>query len=116
MTVRVAYSSIEGRGLFATRHLRPGTVVEVAPVLLVPPEQVDVVDETVLRWYVFDWDGESHAVVLGKASMCNHDEEPNAELVLDDDGEQGPVAELTVTRSVRRGEELLLDYGPDHPL
>ena len=115
MSVRVEYSPIEGRGLFATRHLRVGTVVEVAPVLLIPPEQVDVVDETVLRWYVFDWDGESHAVVLGKASMCNHDAEPNVELVLDD-GDQGPVAELTVTRPVRRGEELLLDYGPDHPL
>ena len=115
MSIRVDYSTIEGRGLFATRNLRPGTVVEEAPVLLIPPEQVDVVDETVLRWYVFDWDGESHAVVLGKASMCNHGAEPNVELILDD-GEQGPVAELTVTRSVKRGEELLLDYGPDHPL
>ena len=115
MSVRVEYSPIEGRGLFATKHLRTGAVVEVAPVLLIPPEQVDLVDETVLRWYVFDWDGESHGVVLGKASMCNHDAEPNVELVLDD-GDQGPVAELTVIRPVRRGEELLLDYGPDHPL
>lgn len=115
MSIRVGYSPIEGRGLFATRNLRPGTVVEVAPVLLIPPEEVDTLDETVVRWYVFDWDGESHAVVLGKASMCNHDEDANAELVLDE-AEQGPVAELTVSRAVRRGEELLLDYGPDHPL
>jgi uncharacterized protein len=115
MAIRIGYSPIEGRGLFATRHLRPGAVVEVAPVLIVPVEQVDLVDETLLRWYVFDWDGEAHALVLGKASLCNHSSEPNVELVLDD-GEQGPVAELTVSRPVRRGEELLLDYGPDHPL
>jgi uncharacterized protein len=115
MSISVQYSPIEGRGLFATRNLRRGTVVEVAPVLIVPSEQVDTVDETVLRWYVFDWDGEAHAVVLGKASMCNHSDEPNAELFLDD-AEQGPVAELTVIRPVRAGEELLLDYGPDHPL
>ncbi len=115
MSVEVQYSTIEGRGLFATRNLRAGTVVDLSPVLLIPPDQVDVVDETVLRWYVFDWDGESTGVVLGRASMCNHSPDPNAELFLED-AESGPMAELVVTRSVRRGEELLIDYGPDHPL
>jgi uncharacterized protein len=115
MSIVVQYSTIEGRGLFATRNLRAGTIVEVAPVLLIPTDQVDLVDDTELRWYVFDWDGETTGVVLGKASMCNHSDEPNAELFLDD-AEQGPMAELVVTRPVRKGEELLIDYGPDHPL
>ena len=115
MSVNVLPSAIEGRGLFAARALRPGTVVEVAPVLVVPPQEVDLLDDTLLRWYVFDWDGTSTAVVLGKASMCNHSSTPNAELFLDD-AEDGPVAELVVTRRVRAGDELLLDYGDEHPL
>jgi uncharacterized protein len=115
MDIEVGSSPVQGRGLFATRTIKPGTCVEVSPVLLIPPEQVDPVDETVFSKYVFDWDGSSHALVLGKASMCNHDPEPNTELYLGED-ETGPYAELVVIHRLKSGDELFIDYGPDHPL
>lgn len=115
MPIEVRRSPIEGRGLFAIKTIRAGTCVEVAPVLIIPPEQVDPVDETIFSKYVFDWDGESHALVLGHASMANHREEPNAQIFLDED-EDGPYAELVVIERVKAGDEICIDYGPDHPL
>ena len=59
----------KGRGVFASTDLPKGTLLDIAPVLVVPPDQYsrrDGVGESVLKDYVFVWDRVgSMAVALG---------------------------------------------------
>lgn len=109
MAIEVRPSTVHGRGVFVTRTYRPGAVLETAPVVVLETDEAETIAATSLGRYVFDWEGERGGICFGWASLCNHGDEPNAEVVVEDDP---PRLELVTTRWIRRGEEILLDYGP----
>ncbi|QKK09404.1 MAG: hypothetical protein HND58_15380 [Planctomycetota bacterium] len=71
-TIRVAESSIHGRGVFARRTIRKGEVVIVNPAL--PLGEGEVRDDDLIARYCFEWpkDGDGRALALGEASLLNH--------------------------------------------
>lgn len=109
MTIKVAASSVHGRGVFATSRIERGSVVDRGFVL--PFGEDEGGEATIIDRYAFDYDGTRRCLVLGMASLCNHDSEPNVEVEIDD--ERGTYRLLT-TRVVRRGEELFVDYGEEY--
>jgi hypothetical protein len=100
--------------VFAGRHFSIGEVIEVAPVLVVPPEQLDALKATGLRYYVWNW-GSSVAVGLGIISLVNHGTPPNASW-----SANHTTGELTLTALAELvpGTEILVDYsnGGERPL
>jgi SET domain-containing protein len=68
----VRASPLGGRGVFAAEAMAAGEVVEVAPVIVFPPEQRDVLESSALRdhWYGWTDDGDA-AVAFGHASFYN---------------------------------------------
>lgn len=74
--VAVRSTAGKGRGVFATRDLRPGELVDISPVLCISPDEYyspegrDGVDHTVLKDYVFTWKGREGgmAMALGLGS------------------------------------------------
>lgn len=78
--IRVGTSPGRGRGVFAIRLIRRGETIERAPVIVVPAEQVELIEQTALQHYFFRWGKESDqgAVALGCGSLYNHTYEPNA--------------------------------------
>ena len=75
--LRVDRSPGAGRGVFTTRPVRSGQVLEVAPVLVVPESERPDLEQTLLRQYVWEWDG-GVAVGLGIISLVNHGVPANA--------------------------------------
>lgn len=67
----------KGRGVFATENMSRGTLLEISPVLVVPPEQYSIpgqaaVGQSVLKDYVFVWNRKGAmalALGLGKSSI-----------------------------------------------
>jgi SET domain-containing protein len=102
---RVAASPIHGRGVFARTAIRRGTLITSAPALVIENDPGETTD------YVFDWDGGATAIALGALSLCNHSQNPNAEVVTENDE-----FHLIALRTITPGEEILIDYGPDHPV
>jgi hypothetical protein len=100
--------------VFAGRHFSVDEVIEVAPVLVVPPEQLDSLKATGLRHYVWNW-GNSVAVGLGIISLVNHGTTPNARW-----SANHATGELTLTAIAELvpGTEILVDYsnGGQRPL
>ncbi|GAA6041353.1 hypothetical protein JCM8097_007680 [Rhodosporidiobolus ruineniae] len=111
-----------GRGVFATRDILPGEVVEISPVLVLGEEEYSGrkkgeksdgelrgVEASQLRGYVFTWgrDG-SMAVALGIGSLFNHSPAPNVSYTLD-------TAQYTISyraaKPIPQGEELTIFYG-----
>lgn len=70
-----------GRGIFATRDIKTGELIEVSPVLTSSKNDWKYLKKTVLYNYCFSW-GENYehtAIALGYGSLYNHSYTPNAE-------------------------------------
>lgn len=99
------------RGVFAERDFKPGEVIEVAPVLVVPRGQVK--PEHVLRHYVFNFDEKNVMVALGYASMFNHSYSPNARY---DKHKPSRTLTFKAIKPIKAGEEIFVNYNhePDN--
>jgi uncharacterized protein len=103
---------VKGRGIFAREPLAAGTLIEAAPVIIVPTEQCPLLDRTILHDYYFHWDGDPEgegrgAVALGLVALCNHSRRPNARV------RRNPAREtldLMALTPIAEGDEVTIDY------
>ena len=99
----------KGRGLVATHQIPEGTTIASCPVIVYDDEDAGRISKTRLGDYNFRFgERQSRAcIVLGVISLCNHADEPNAEIVWHE-------AELTVTlvslRAIAEDEEICIRY------
>jgi uncharacterized protein len=114
----------KGRGVFAAAPIAAGTLIEAAPVILVPAAQCPLIDQTILHDYYFDWDGDPDgapnsafggspggegrgAVALGLVALCNHSRRPRARV-------RRNVAQCTLDLvalvPIAAGDEVTIDY------
>ncbi|MCZ2393611.1 MAG: SET domain-containing protein [Chitinophagales bacterium] len=70
----------KGRGVFALIDIPKGTIIEVCPVIVCPPKDRDLIDQSFLYNYYFLWeeDNRSTAIALGYGSLYNHSYQPNS--------------------------------------
>ncbi|KAM0789684.1 hypothetical protein ACM66B_006545 [Microbotryomycetes sp. NB124-2] len=117
--IEIRSSDRKGRGVFATRDIQPGTIVDISPVLLISngeyygggePGQGLGVEGSVLRGYVFTWKGREGgmALALGLGSLFNHSNEPNVSFELD---VQGYAIHYKAFKTIKVGQELCIYYG-----
>jgi SET domain-containing protein len=110
--IRVGQTANKGRGIFATRNISCGEIIEAAPVVVVPREEIAHLEETALRDYNFLWgdDEKDAAIMFGLCSLCNHSYEPNTRFFL-------RLAEQTIEfialRDIAAGEEITHNYMGD---
>jgi len=119
------HTKTKGRGLFCTARIRAGEELEATPSLILVERAHEHIENTLLRDYVFkvgkiskkmrtqlgikDMDAVS-CVVMGIASFCNHDEEPNAEVAWEErDGTLYHV--LRATQNIAKDTEICTSYG-----
>lgn len=117
--------SVKGRGVFCTKAIKKGDVLEVTPALLLNEDETNTVDDTHLVNYTFvvgdiptkvkkkagilQTDNAS-SVLLGVMTFCNHDEKPNAEIHWEE--EDGTVYySLIATRDIKKNTEICTTYG-----
>ena len=102
----------KGRGVFAGVPISRGSIIEAAPVVIVPHGQRRLIDRTIVHDYYFQWgdggEGEGPGVVaLGLVSLCNHSRRPNARVWRN---EAEDTLDLVATRAIAAGEEITIDY------
>lgn len=108
----IAPSPNRGRGVYATEAIASGTIIEIAPVIVVDNIQRTKLEETLLYDYIFEW-GEDHksaAIGLGYVSIYNHAIEPNCRY--DMDYEQETITIKTI-KSIAVGDELFINYNAE---
>ncbi len=112
-SIEVRASPVHGRGVYATRSVPAGEVMVEAHALLLEPDDTDALAGHLLASYLVAWDEHRTAVPFGPLSFVNHDDAPNAELVVDHDR---TMVLLVTTARVAAGSEVTVDYGEDHPI
>jgi len=105
----VASSNGKGRGVFTTETIRSNTIIEIAPVIVLPAKDRKTIDQTLMHDYIFEW-GESRrqaCIALGYVSLYNHSFASNCEYEMDYDYQ---LISIRTVRSIKKGEELTINY------
>ena len=102
-----------GRGLFARQPIASGTLIEAAPVIMLPMAECRLLDRTIIHNYYFHWDGDPDgegrgALGLGLVSLCNHSRRPRARV---DRNFARLTLDLVAIAAIAAGEEVTIDYG-----
>lgn len=98
----------KGRGVIATDFIPQSTVLEIAPVVLVPHVHLPAYQTLPLFDYSFEWDDETDAILFGLISFVNH-HASNVNIRLEHDKER-LLTTIVTTKNIQKGEELLYDY------
>lgn len=99
----VKKSSMHGYGVFATRDIRKGMVIEECYVLLSKRGHKDFED------FYFEAT-KKDALLLGYGSIYNHSDTPNADYKIN---EKKRVAKIWATKTIHKGEEIYISYGEE---
>lgn len=116
--IEIVEFGARGRGIVASKKIEAGQLIERSPVLIIPPAQRAVVDETIIFTYVFMWEHETieedlykhegrSAIALGCTSLLSHSYAPNCRFLRHIDE---LFIDVYAKRTIHAGEELTIDY------
>ncbi|MDZ8096082.1 MAG: SET domain-containing protein [Nostoc sp. DedQUE05] len=103
----VGNTNLKGRGVFTQKHFLKGELIERVPIVVIPAEQVEFLDKTILGNYYYDWEDKAAAIALGLSSSINHSYNPNAYYVKKFADRE---LDLIAYRDIEVGEEITANY------
>ncbi|WP_223265093.1 SET domain-containing protein [Nostoc sp. 'Peltigera membranacea cyanobiont' 210A] len=103
----VGNTNLKGRGVFAQKRFLKGELIERVPVVVIPAEQVEFLDKTILGNYYYDWEDKAAAIALGLSSLINHSYHPNSYYVKKFADRE---LDLIAYRDIEAGEEITANY------
>jgi uncharacterized protein len=101
-----------GRGVFTNEKIAAGTLIEIAPVIVMTKDDRTHLDKTLLHDYIFEWgtSKEKCCMALGYIPMYNHRYKSNCEYIMD---YEDNVIFIQTVRDIKKGEELTINYNGD---
>ena len=100
-------------GMFCTEDIAYDSVIEICPVILLPPDQAkQIIRGYILYEYYFEWKKENIAIALGYGSLYNHATDPNAEFQPD---YKNQYIIFKAIRDIPAGTEITVDYHAGNP-
>jgi len=101
-----------GRGVFTSEAIAAGTVIEIAPVIVMTAGERKLLDQTLLHDYIFEWNnGENNCcMALGYVPVYNHSYRSNCEYEMDYESQ---LISVKTMRDIVAGEELFINYNGD---
>jgi SET domain-containing protein len=108
----IARTRNKGRGVFTSKDIKKGTVIEVCPTIVFGVNDRKLINDTFLYEYYFEWGitGRKGAVALGFGSLYNHSYTPNARYYPDFDLN---ILEFQSIKNISSGEEITVNYNYD---
>lgn len=106
-------SKEKGRGAFARKAIKNGTLVDVAHVVLIPNKDYRKIKRTHLYNYCYIWEDPKHkpafknAITLSVSQFINHSYNPNLKYLYDYDNR---AIEFSAIKEIQKGEELTVNY------
>lgn len=98
-----------GRAVFTSQNIEAGTIVEVAPVIIMSREERKLLDQTLLHDYIFEWGGDKQqcCMALGYVPVYNHSYKSNCEYEMDFENKN---ISIKAVHFIKAGEELFINY------
>lgn len=100
----------EGRGVFATKKIKKGTIIHRAEFIKVNDNDIDHCPDIAI--YAFTYSKKYSAICLGIGSLINHRNNPNAEIsFVKINGRE--MMEFETIKDIEKGEQVFISYGGD---
>jgi SET domain-containing protein len=101
-----------GRGVYTSENIEAGTVVEMAPVIVMSREERKLLDQTQLHDYIFEWgeDKQQCCMALGFVPIYNHSYNSTCEYEMNYDNNSICIRSV---HPIKAGEELFINYNGD---
>lgn len=96
-----------GRGVFTSEAIPAGTLIEIAPVIVMEAADRPHLDKTLLHDYIFEWGKEKCCMALGYVPMYNHSYTSNCDYLMDYDED---VIFIKTVADIEKGGELTINY------
>jgi len=108
----IAVTATMGRGVFTKENIPAGTIIEMAPVIVMTAADRVHLDKTPLHDYIFEWgkDKQQCCMALGLVPIYNHSYKSNCEYFMN-------FAEANMfvktVHDIEAGAELTINYNGD---
>lgn len=108
----MAESPGKGRGVFTSEIILCDSIIEVAPVIVMPAVDRLLLDKTLLHDYIFEWgtDKTLCCMALGLVPIYNHSYDSNCEYFMD---YTNKTIMLKTVKNIEKGEEVFINYNGD---
>ncbi len=106
-------SKKKGKGVFAKKEIAKGKIIDVAHVLLISNNDWDLIENTVLSNYSFEWDDPNSkgtfdsAISLSISQFINHSYKPNVKYRYNYNNRS---IEYITIKKISKGEEITVNY------
>lgn len=110
--LHIASTKMMGRGVFTSKNIKKDTIIEIAPVIVMSSNDRQLLDQTLLHDYIFEW-GEKKTqccMALGYVPLYNHSYKSNCEYEMNYKDE---LITIKTVRNIKAGEELFINYNGD---
>ncbi|MBA2744948.1 MAG: SET domain-containing protein-lysine N-methyltransferase [Flavisolibacter sp.] len=101
-----------GKGVYSSKKIDAGAVIEIAPVIVMSKKDRGFIDQTLLHDYIFEW-GEAKlqcCMALGYVPLYNHSFKANCEYEMHFNRQ---TITIKTVRDIKAGEELFINYNGD---
>ena len=95
------------RGVFATRAIEKGELLHAAPVIAYPNAEHELIEQTLLADYAFEYGVNHTCLLLGYGMLFNHSYEPNADYEINFDNY---TFDFYAHKDIAAGEEIFINY------
>ncbi|MBD0331515.1 MAG: SET domain-containing protein-lysine N-methyltransferase [Chitinophagaceae bacterium] len=108
-SIYIKQTTARGRGVFARTVLKSRTLIEIAPVIVMGKTERNLLDQTSLHDYIFEWGVKKDqcCMALGYVPLYNHSYRSNCEYEMDF---KLKVIHIRTVRKINAGEELFINY------
>lgn len=110
----MAISAIHGRGVFAQKAIKIGTVIEECPIIKMRLQEMTVRKQMLLNYYAFmiDEQNEYTGIALGYGSLYNHSDNCNATYYFDREKE---LMIFEAVQPIAKNQEITINYLGSNP-
>ena len=108
----IAPSEKRGRGVFTTKNIPAGTVIEISPIIELTGKERKQIEGTKLYHYIFEWGTSNRqgALGMGYVSLYNHSYDANCEYDMDF---ENLLMTIRTVKPVKKGGELSINYNAE---
>lgn len=95
------------RCIRASRDIKAGELIESCPIILLPTDEFEFYNKTILTNYDYDWDEKNGAFVLGYCVLTNHSFNANA---LYESNFEKKTMDYYAVKDIKKDEEIFINY------
>lgn len=106
----ISKSKIQGNGIFAKVNIRKNSIIDICPVLIFSAKDANIIENTSIGSYHYQWTRGKYVLALGFGSLFNHSYDANCQYEMQ---YKEKTIRFIACKNIKKGEEVFINYNGD---